>query len=138
METRVGPQRQKLALSQTVPWPEKLKHRGDVAVRAAEKAEQAYRKTQLNLFYRVKVSFIDPLLDGGTRTVKVPDKDGVFEGREIVLGPRAGDYYLVRKGLKPGEQVVVHGNFKIDSAVQILAKPSMMGSGGMKMKHHQH
>jgi Cu(I)/Ag(I) efflux system membrane fusion protein len=49
-----------------------------------------------------------------------------FEGREVVLGPRAGDYYLVKEGLTEGEVVVSKGNFKIDSALQIQAKPSMM------------
>jgi len=56
-----------------------------------------------------------------------------FEGREIVLGPRAGNYYLVRHGLEEGELVVTQGNFKIDAEIQIQAKPSMMtpeGSGG--------
>lgn len=73
-----------------------------------------------------------PLLTGKRAVVYVasPDKDGVFEGREIVLGPRAGNYYLVREGLTEGENVVVHGNFKIDSAIQILAKPSMMSPEG--------
>ena len=33
-----------------------------------------------------------------------------------------------------GEQVVVNGNFKIDSAMQLEAKPSMMNpEGGKKM-----
>ncbi len=57
-----------------------------------------------------------------------------FEGREVVLGPRAGDYQLVRRGLVEGELVVTHGNFKIDAEVQIQAKPSMMtptGGGGV-------
>lgn len=56
-----------------------------------------------------------------------------FEGREIVLGPRAGNYYLVRHGLREGELVVTQGNFKIDAEIQIQAKPSMMtpeGGGG--------
>lgn len=56
-----------------------------------------------------------------------------FEGREIVLGPRADDFYLVRHGLEEGELVVRQGNFKIDAEVQIQAKPSMMtpeGGGG--------
>lgn len=56
-----------------------------------------------------------------------------FEGREIVLGPRAGNYYLVRHGLQEGELVVTQGNFKIDAEIQIQAKPSMMtpeGGGG--------
>ena len=79
----------------------------------------------------------------GTRAivyVKVSEEDKVvFEGREIVLGPRAGDYYLVRSGLAEGEEVVTKGNFKIDSALQILAKPSMMtpdGGGGGGGHHH--
>jgi Cu(I)/Ag(I) efflux system membrane fusion protein len=55
---------------------------------------------------------------------------GIFEGREIVLGPRAGEWYVVREGLKEGERVVVKGNFKIDSALQIQARPSMMSMAG--------
>jgi membrane fusion protein, copper/silver efflux system len=66
----------------------------------------------------------------GTRAivyVEVPDADApTYEGREIVLGPRAGNYYIVRSGLEEGERVVTCGNFKIDSALQIQAKPSMM------------
>lgn len=53
-----------------------------------------------------------------------------FEGREIVLGPRAGDYYIVEQGLAEGEQVVTKGAFKIDADLQIQAKPSMMSPGG--------
>lgn len=49
-----------------------------------------------------------------------------FEGRRIVLGPRAGGDYVVLDGLKEGERVVVNGAFKIDSALQIQARPSMM------------
>jgi Cu(I)/Ag(I) efflux system membrane fusion protein len=54
------------------------------------------------------------------------DKKPAFEGREIALGPRAGDYYIVESGLEEGERVVTNGNFKIDSALQLLARPSMM------------
>lgn len=64
--------------------------------------------------------------------VEAVDKP-TFVGREIVLGPRAGDYYIVRYGLAEGDVVVTNGTFKIDSAVQIQAKPSMMtpqGGGG--------
>jgi Cu(I)/Ag(I) efflux system membrane fusion protein len=70
----------------------------------------------------------------GTRAVvyvRLPDKKKpTFQGREIVLGPRAGDYYIVSKGLAEGEVVVTNGNFKIDSALQIQAKPSMMNPEG--------
>ncbi len=67
-----------------------------------------------------------------------PDKP-TYEGREIVLGPRAGDYYLVRHGLEEGELVVKQGNFKLDAEIQIQAKPSMMTpEGGGGTGGHQH
>ena len=71
-----------------------------------------------------------PLVTGKRAVVylKSPTKPGVYFGREIVLGPRAGKYYIVKSGLKPGDLVVVNGNFKIDSALQIAAKPSMMSA----------
>jgi Cu(I)/Ag(I) efflux system membrane fusion protein len=79
----------------------------------------------------------------GTRAivyVQVPNTEKpTYEGRQIALGPRAGDYYLVRNGLSEGELVVVKGNFKIDSSLQIMAKPSMMtpeGAGGGDMHDH--
>jgi Cu(I)/Ag(I) efflux system membrane fusion protein len=78
----------------------------------------------------------------GTRAivyVQVPTaEEPTYEGREIVLGSRAGDYYLVRSGLSEGELVVTNGNFKLDSALQISAKPSMMtpeGGGGGGHNH---
>jgi Cu(I)/Ag(I) efflux system membrane fusion protein len=66
----------------------------------------------------------------GTRAVvyvEVPGAEApTYEGREILLGPRADSYYVVRSGLQEGERVVTNGNFKIDSALQIMARPSMM------------
>ena len=73
--------------------------------------------------------------------VQKPDTEKpTFEGREVVLGPRAGDYYLVKEGLVEGDVVVINGNFKIDSALQIQAKPSMMDPKGQKapMGGHDH
>lgn len=59
--------------------------------------------------------------------VRVPGRDRpTFEGRTVVLGPRAGEWYVVRQGLREGEEVVASGSFKIDSELQIRAKPSMM------------
>jgi Cu(I)/Ag(I) efflux system membrane fusion protein len=71
-----------------------------------------------------------PLLTGKRAVVYVQDaKDASkFEGRTVTLGSRAGDYYVVAGGLEEGEKVVVNGNFKIDSALQILARPSMMSA----------
>lgn len=60
--------------------------------------------------------------------VAVASSPGTFEGRTVVLGPRTSDYYVVREGLTEGDMVVVNGNFKIDSALQILAGRSMMSA----------
>lgn len=83
-----------------------------------------------------------PLITGKRAVVyvKKPDTEvPTFEGREVVLGPRAGHYYLVASGLTEGELVVTNGNFKIDSALQIQAKPSMMNpEGGVMPAGHQH
>jgi Cu(I)/Ag(I) efflux system membrane fusion protein len=69
-----------------------------------------------------------PLITGTRAVVYVRSRKnpGTFYGREVILGPRAGNYYIVKSGLKVGEQVVTNGNFKIDSSLQIQAKPSMM------------
>lgn len=70
-----------------------------------------------------------PLVTGRRAVVYVRlpgDGPPVFEGREIVLGPRAGDDWVVRDGLAEGEQVVVQGAFKLDAELQLRARPSMM------------
>jgi len=83
-----------------------------------------------------------PLLTGRRAVVYVelPDAPGTYQGREVVLGARAGDDYVVREGLHEGERVVVNGNFKLDSAMQIRAEPSMMspagGRGPTGAEHH--
>ena len=69
-----------------------------------------------------------PLITGRRAVVYVQTEPGRYEGREVTLGPRAGDNYVVLSGLSPDEQVVVQGAFKIDSAMQIQAKPSMMSA----------
>ncbi|MBC8206132.1 MAG: efflux RND transporter periplasmic adaptor subunit [Kiritimatiellales bacterium] len=70
-----------------------------------------------------------PLITG-TRAVvyvEVPDQEKpTYEGREIVLGPKAGTVYIVNDGLSEGERVVTRGAFKLDAELQIHAKPSMM------------
>jgi Cu(I)/Ag(I) efflux system membrane fusion protein len=70
-----------------------------------------------------------PLVTGRRAIVYVQAEDAdrpMFEGRQIVLGPRVGDDYVVREGLAAGERVVVNGQFKIDSELQIRGRPSMM------------
>ncbi|KAA3604469.1 MAG: efflux RND transporter periplasmic adaptor subunit [Planctomycetota bacterium] len=70
-----------------------------------------------------------PLLTGRRAVVyvRLPNQEQpTFQGKVVQLGPRAGDWYVVREGLKEGEQVVVQGAFKLDSELQLQARPSMM------------
>lgn len=56
-----------------------------------------------------------------------------FEVREVELGTRAGEYYVIEEGVDEGEEVVFHGAFRIDSEMQLADRFSMMnrepGSG---------
>ena len=72
--------------------------------------------------------------------VKVPDrKQPSFMYREIMLGPSAGDFYVVDNGLKEGEEIAVNGVFRIDAAAQLAGKPSMMNpDGGKTSNGHNH
>lgn len=74
------------------------------------------------------------LLTGRRAVVYVENKgsngDLAYEGRVVELGPRAGDWYVVKGGLNEGERVATRGAFQIDSALQIQARPSMMQPAG--------
>lgn len=83
------------------------------------------------------------LLRTGKRAVvyvKLSNKDQpAFEGREVVLGSEADGSVIIVSGLTEGDEVVTHGAFKIDSALQILARPSMMNpTGGGPTPGHDH
>ena len=59
--------------------------------------------------------------------VKVPDTEiPSFQYREIEIGERLGDSYLVLSGLENGEEVVTYGSFTIDAAAQLNNQVSMM------------
>lgn len=49
-----------------------------------------------------------------------------FVGREVELGPKAGDRRILRKGIDPGTEVAVNGAFQLDAELQIRGKASMM------------
>jgi Cu(I)/Ag(I) efflux system membrane fusion protein len=105
--------------------------------------ELGYVSTQEEESAKPLVVPASAVLATGTRAivyVKVSGADKpTFEGREIVLGARTGDYYIVRSNLQEGDEVVTQGNFKIDSALQLSAKPSMMNpEGGGGGGGHQH
>src|SRR5665213_2325244 len=62
------------------------------------------------------------VLQSGTREVAFVQRgDGYIEPREVQLGARVGDDFIVLKGLKEGEQIVTSANFLIDSESQLQA-----------------
>jgi len=62
------------------------------------------------------------VLQTGTRQIVFVDHGGGnLEPREVELGARVGDDYIVLKGLKAGERIVTSANFLIDSESQLQA-----------------
>jgi RND family efflux transporter MFP subunit len=62
------------------------------------------------------------VLQSGTRQVVFVNRgDGHLEPREVQLGARAGEDFVVLKGLKEGEEIVTSANFLIDSESQLQA-----------------
>lgn len=72
----------------------------------------------------------------GTRSVvyvKVPDTHiPSYQFREIEVGERVGDNYLIEAGLEVGEEVVTYGSFTIDAAAQLNNQASMMNRNVME------
>jgi Cu(I)/Ag(I) efflux system membrane fusion protein len=59
--------------------------------------------------------------------VKAPNSENPgFEMREVTLGNRMGENYLIESGLQPGEEIVTNGVFAIDAAAQLSGQYSMM------------
>src|ERR1700730_16841635 len=110
-------------------WPEV-----DMAMRRARvrlEIPNPDMKLLLGMFVNVRLSL--PLGDqlaipasgvvhSGTRQIAFVDRGGgYFEPREIELGARAGDDFIVLKGLSAGERIVTSANFLIDSESQLQA-----------------
>ncbi len=57
----------------------------------------------------------------------------------IELGARTDDWWLVRRGLDEGQQIVTRGAFLLDSEAQIRGLPSLLApTGGGAATGHQH
>jgi len=72
--------------------------------------------------------------------LKVQDREiPTFLHREIILGPEAGNFYVISNGLEEGDEIAINGVFKIDAAAQLAGKPSMMNPDvGIGSLGHQH
>ncbi|WP_317044538.1 DUF3347 domain-containing protein [Maribacter sp. 4G9] len=65
----------------------------------------------------------------GERSVvylKVNGDTPIFRIREVELGNRNGDMFVVNSGLQKGYEVVTNGTFSVDAAAQLQGKKSMM------------
>jgi len=71
--------------------------------------------------------------------VKVPHEKTIsFVYREVILGSDLGEFYIVEKGLKDGEEVATNGVFRIDASAQLLGQKSMMNPEGGKVSTGGH
>jgi hypothetical protein len=60
------------------------------------------------------------VVDGGVRKVVfVESMPGMFDGVEVVVGPRCGDYYPVVRGLDAGQKVATSGAFLLDAETRL-------------------
>lgn len=71
----------------------------------------------------------EAVLDSGLKkTVFVDRGNGFFEPRRVETGQRLGERIEIVQGLKPGERIVISGNFLIDSESRMrLAAAGMFG-----------
>ncbi len=63
---------------------------------------------------------------GSRKVVYVERMPGMFDGVEVVLGPRCGDFYPVVRGLEAGQRVATAGAFLLDAETQL--NPSLAAS----------
>ena len=60
--------------------------------------------------------------------------NGDLEPKDVTVGPRIGDYYVILSGLKPHDEIVTSANFLLDSESQLQAAagsftPPVPGAG---------
>jgi Cu(I)/Ag(I) efflux system membrane fusion protein len=72
---------------------------------------------------------VDAIMDSGLKKIVfVARENGFFEPRQVKTGWRLGERAEVVEGLKPGERIVVSGNFLVDSESRMkLAAAGMFG-----------
>src|SRR5262249_52847983 len=88
-------------------------------------------KLSLGMFVNVRIDLpmgrqllipASGVFHSGTRKIAFVDHGGgYFEPREIEVGARARDDFIILKGLESGERVVPSANFLIDSESQLQA-----------------
>ena len=77
------------------------------------------------------------VIDTGTKKVVYIEREpGLFEGIEVELGPRIGEFYPVSKGLLVGDRVAAAGAFLIDAETRLnpAAASAYVGASGGPQK----
>jgi Cu(I)/Ag(I) efflux system membrane fusion protein len=69
---------------------------------------------------------------GAKQIVYVESQPGVFDGVEVQLGPRDGEFYAVAAGLRAGQRVAAAGAFLIDAETRLnpAAASAYFGAAG--------
>ena len=71
----------------------------------------------------------EAVFNTGTKQIVFVDKgQGLFEPRDVTVGPKADGYYEVKAGVMEGEAAVTSGNFLIDSESRL--KAALQGMAG--------
>ncbi len=83
VETRVGPQEQRVGLSQMFPWFGKLKLRGEGALEGANAAQQQYEAAKLKLFDEVKQAYYELYYMGRAISVTAANVELLKQFEEI-------------------------------------------------------
>ena len=98
-----------------------------------------YAEVTLNINYgsRLVVPQEAVLDSGSEQLVYVALADGYFEPRQIQIGAKVNDRYVVLNGLQAGERIVTSGNFLIDSESKLKSATSGMGMPGMDHSGHK-
>ena len=73
---------------------------------------------------------------GREQRVIVALGQGRFEARDVVAGIESGDYVEIIRGIDEGDEVVVSGQFLIDSEASMRASISRMGPSGDDHSEH--
>jgi RND family efflux transporter MFP subunit len=93
-----------------------------------------YANVELRIDYGRQLSVPqEAVLDSGLQQLVFVALDGgYFEPRQVRLGGKVDDRYIVLGGLKAGERIVTSGNFLLDSESQLKSAASGMGMPGMQ------
>ena len=77
------------------------------------------------------------VIDGGSKKVVfIESMPGMFDGVEVVLGARCGEFYPVVRGLEAGQNVAVAGAFLLDAETRLNPSLASAYFGAGRGEHH--